>query len=184
MSMIKTIRMWAGAAGRTWLPAAATVWCLLGTSGVSLFAQSSVFLVRHAERADTANGAAPAMGADPDLSEAGRARADSLAAALRNAGITAIFATEYKRTQQTAAPLAKRLGIPVTTIPSKDSVALAGRINAASGVVLVVGHSNTIPEVIKLLGVDTPITIDDAEYDNLFVLVRGGNPTLIRLHLR
>ena len=67
-------------------------------------AQATVFVVRHAERAD--DGAAK-LEDDPDLSAAGRARAEALAAALEDAGITAIFATQYKRTHQTAAPLAK-----------------------------------------------------------------------------
>ena len=73
-------------------------------------AQHTVFLVRHAERADTTPGAARRWPTDPDLSDAGRARAESLAAALKDAKITAIYTTEFKRTQQTAAPLAKALG--------------------------------------------------------------------------
>jgi len=157
---------------------------LLLLSGVSLAAQAPIFLVRHAERADTSSGTPPPAGADPDLSDAGRARAESLAAALKDTGITTIFATEYKRTQQTAAPLAKLLGIRVTTVSSKESAALADRIKAASDPVLIVGHSNTLPEILKLLGIDTPVKIDDAEYDNLFVMSRGDKPSLIRLHFR
>jgi broad specificity phosphatase PhoE len=147
-------------------------------------AAQSVFIVRHAERADTAGGGPATMGADPDLSAAGRARAESLAAALKDAGITAIFTTEYKRTQQTAAPLAKALEIEATIVPSKDAAGLAGKVSAASGNVLVVGHSNTVPDLIKALGVGTPVTIDDAEYDNLYIVTRGQKPTLIRLHYR
>jgi hypothetical protein len=49
--------------------------------------------------------------------------------------------------------------------------------------VLVVGHSNTLPEVLKKLGVKDDIKIEDSEYDNLFIVVRpeSGEPTLIRL---
>ena len=79
-------------------------------------AQHTIFLVRHAERADTTPGTSPTMAADPDLSEAGRARAESLATALKDAKITAIYATKYKRTQQTAAPLAKALGLTVNIV--------------------------------------------------------------------
>ena len=79
-------------------------------------AQSTVFVVRHAERADAGSAGAGMMANDPDLAEAGRARAESLATALKDAGITAIYATQFKRTQQTAAPLAKALGVPVTTV--------------------------------------------------------------------
>jgi phosphohistidine phosphatase SixA len=147
-------------------------------------AQPAVFLVRHAERADTAPGAAPAMGADPDLSEAGKTRAESLATMLKDAKITAIFATEFKRTQQTAAPLAKALGLTVTTVPSKNTAELVKQLKAAKGNVLVVGHSNSVPDVIKGLGVSTPVTIGDDDFDNLFIVNRTATPSLIRLHYR
>jgi broad specificity phosphatase PhoE len=147
-------------------------------------AQSTIFVVRHAERADTAGGAAPTMAADPDLSPAGRIRAESLAAALEDAGITGIFVTEYQRTRQTAAPLAKALGITVTVVPSKDASGLAQKVQAASGNVLVVGHSNTVPDLIVALGIQALVKIDDAEYDHLFVVVKGEKPVLVRLHYR
>lgn len=146
-------------------------------------AQAPVFVVRHAERAD-AGRAGGTMGNDPDLSNAGHARAQSLAAALKDAGVTAIFATEFKRTQQTAAPLATALGIPVTTVPAKDTAALIRKIKAATGAVLVVGHSDSVPEIIEKLGVATAVTVGDADFDNLFVVTRGRTPSVIRLHYR
>jgi len=147
-------------------------------------AQQTVFVVRHAERADTAAGAAPTMAADPELSDAGRARADSLAAALEDAEVVAIFATEFKRTQATAAPLAKALGLQVTTISSKEPAKLIQAVKSAGGNVLVVGHSNTVPAIVKDLGVAAPITVGDAEYDNLFVVTIGAAPSVLRLHYR
>jgi phosphohistidine phosphatase SixA len=147
-------------------------------------AQQTVFVVRHAERADTAAGAAPAMAADPELSDAGRARAESLAAALKDAKVVAIFATEFKRTQATAAPLAKALGLQVTTISSKEPAKLIEAVKTAGGSVLVVGHSNTVPAIVKDLGVAAPITVGDAEYDNLFVVTIGTTPSVLRLHYR
>jgi broad specificity phosphatase PhoE len=148
-------------------------------------AQSTVFLVRHAERAD---GGKPAdggmMAADPDLSAAGRARAASLATVLKDAKISAIFTTELKRTSQTAEPLAKALGLPIVQVPGKDAAGLAKKLAAASGNVLVVGHSNTVPEVLKLLGVKETVTIGDEEFDNLFVVTAGTAPTLVRLRYR
>ena len=74
-------------------------------------AQSQVFIVRHAEKAPIPAGAAPMMAEDPDLSTAGQERAASLGVALKDAAITAIYATQYKRTQQTAAPLAPQRGM-------------------------------------------------------------------------
>ncbi len=147
-------------------------------------AQPTVFLVRHAERADTAPGATPTMGADPDLSEAGRARAESLATLLKDAGITAIFVTEFKRTQQTAAPLANALGLTVKIVTSKDTAALVKQVKSSKGNVLVVGHSNSVPDVITGLGVKTPVTIGDNDFDNLFLVNRGTRPSLLRLHYK
>ena len=147
-------------------------------------AQQTVFVVRHAEPADTAAGAAPTMAVDPELSDAGRARAESLAAALKDARVVAIFATEFKRTQATAAPLAKALGLQVTTISSKEPAKLIEAVKTAGGSVLVVGHSNTVPAIVKDLGVAAPITVGDAEYDNLFVVTIGATPSVLRLHYR
>ena len=154
----------------------------------SAVAQPAVFLVRHAERADTASGAVPAMAgapaADPDLSEAGRARAASLAVALKDANITAIYVTEFKRTQQTAAPLAQALGLAVIIVPASGVAPLVEKLNALPGNALVVGHSNTVPEVAKALGVKTAVQIPDTEFSDLFVVVRGREPVLLQLHYR
>jgi broad specificity phosphatase PhoE len=153
---------------------------ILLLSGAPAAAQSTVFMIRHAERAD----AGGTMADDPDLSEAGRARAESLAAWLKDAKITAIFTSEYQRTRQTAAPLAKTLGIDIIQVPSTDTAGLAKRVRSHTGNVLVVGHSNTIPELGKLLGVKEAITIGDQDFDNLFVVFRTAAPKLVRLHYR
>ena len=154
------------------------VFCFLLASALlsTATAQSTIFVVRHAEKADATK--------DPDLSEAGRARAEALAKALRDANITAIYATEFKRTQQTAAPLAKALGITVTVLPAQDSTALIAKLRALKGHALVVGHGDTIPNLIKALGVSEPINIAENDYDNLFVLVLHEKPQAIRLHYR
>ncbi|HSV62599.1 MAG TPA: phosphoglycerate mutase family protein [Chthoniobacterales bacterium] len=140
-------------------------------------AQSTIFIVRHAEKAQNS-------GDDPDLSEAGRARAESLANLLKDASISAIYTSELKRTQQTAAPIAKILHLEPTVIAAKDRAALLAKLKDSSGNVLVVGHSNTIPDLIEALGVATPISIADNDYDNLFVVVLEEKPRLIRLHFR
>ena len=139
-------------------------------------AQSTIFIVRHAEKADATK--------DPDLSEAGRARAEALAKMLQDANITAIYATEFKRTQQTAAPLAKALGITVTTLPAENSAALIAKLRSSNGNALVVGHGNTIADLIKAFGISEPINIAENDYDNLFVVVLVEKPQLIRLHYR
>ncbi len=145
---------------------------------------TAIFIVRHAERMDAATGPQMKMASDPDLSEAGRLRAESLGYALKDSAITAIYVTEYKRTQQTAAPLAKAIGISATIVPAKETGALIAKLQSANGNVLVIGHSNTLPEIIKALGITSPVTLADSEYDNLFVVMPGSPARLIRLHYR
>jgi phosphohistidine phosphatase SixA len=146
-------------------------------------AQQTIFLVRHAERADSGAGVAPMMDTDPELSEKGRARAEALASILEDAGITAIYTTQYKRTLQTAEPLAKALGLKPIVVDAKDTASLVAKLQAG-GSALVVGHSNTVGGVIKQLGIAEPVTIGDQDYDHLFVVVRAEKPVLVRLHMR
>ena len=151
--------------------------CLLvGLAFSSSLGQSTVFIVRHAEKADDSK--------DPELSEAGRARAGALANMLRDSKISVIYATEFKRTQQTAAPLARALGLTVTTLPAENQAALIAKLRASTATSLVVGHGNTIPDIIKALGITEPVNIPESDYDNLFVVVLGEKPYLIRLHYR
>ena len=149
---------------------------LVGLAVSSSFSQSTVFIVRHAEKANDSK--------DAELSETGRARAETLANMLRDSKISAIYTTEFKRTQQTAAPLAKALGLTVTTLPAENQAALVAKLRASTGNSLVVGHGNTIPDIIKALGITEPVNIPDGDYDNLFVVVLGEKPYLIRLHYR
>ena len=164
---------------RTVILAAAFVFAVTAAASAQ-----SVFVVRHAERADAASGGSPMMASDPDLSDIGLARAQALAAVLKDAGITAIYTTEYKRTRQTAEPLAKALGLEVAVVPARDISGLIDRVKSAAGNVLVVGHSNTVGDVIAKLGVTEPVKLTDHDYDNLFVVAKGEKPTLIRLHFR
>lgn len=141
-----------------------------------------VILVRHAERADAGAPAGAAMTGtpDPELSEAGKARAQALARMLKDAGITAIYTTEFRRTIDTALPLSDALGLVSTTVSSRDQAGLVEKIKAhAGGAVLVVGHSNTVPAIIKALG-GPDLTIGDNEYDSLFFVGPGGVTTRIR----
>ena len=85
---------------------------LLGLLASVAAARPAIFIVRHAEKVAS-------TGRDPDLSDAGRARAESLAKMLKDAGITSIYVTDLKRTQQTAEPLAKTLAIRPTILPPK-----------------------------------------------------------------
>ncbi len=145
---------------------------LLVGAPVDAEAQRLVLLVRHAERADGGVPSPKMQGpADPDLSAEGRARADRLAALLGEARITRIFVTEFRRTAQTAEPLAKRLSLSSERIPSADVKSLTVRLAAApDDIVLIVGHSNTLPQIVTALG-GPPLKIAESDYGNLFLLV-------------
>ena len=150
---------------------------------VAAYAQQTVIFVRHAERAD--GGAAMSTGgtpADPLLSAAGEARAAKLATMLADAGVKAIYATEFRRTQDTGKPLAAKLGLTVQAIAGKDMAGLVSKVKAhnATDVVLVIGHSNTVPDAIKALG-GPVVTMRDDEYDAMYILTPAtGTITLIR----
>lgn len=143
---------------------------------------SLVLLVRHAERA-----AAPA--ADPVLTDAGSQRALALKKALAAAGVSVIVTTQFQRTQLTAKPLGDSLGLTPIIVRAGnplqahlDSVAAAVRRQPAGSVVLVVGHSNTIPGIVAALGGPKMPDLCDTEYSRLFALWFGGQgaPKLVR----
>jgi broad specificity phosphatase PhoE len=140
-------------------------------------AQEVIYVVRHAERVDDEK-------LSP-LSPEGHARAARLAGMLRDAGITHVFVSEYERTAQTAAPLAERLGLTPAVVRADDMGALLERLRASGpkARVVVAGHSDTVPALLKALGCAQPVTIAKAEYDNLFLVIPGdkASPLLLRL---
>ena len=138
-------------------------------------AEPFVVIVRHAEKA--ANDPK-----DPDLSPTGHARAETLARILKDSGITAIFTTEFKRTQQTAMPTSTSTGVAPTIVPAKDIAGLVAKLRALKGNALVVAHGNTIPALVKALGIASPIQIPDEDYKEVFVVNLGERPQLFRLH--
>jgi len=139
-------------------------------------AQSAIILVRHAERLDEST--------DSPLSTAGEQRAQLLARMLDSAGVSAIYTTHFQRTFKTAEPLAKRLGLTITQ-DDPPAAELLRRIRAShpTGTVLIVGHSNTVPELLTALGYKTPVQIAASEYDNLFIVSprQDSPPVVLRL---
>ncbi len=135
----------------------------------------TAYLVRHAEKAE---------GKDPALTEAGQERAEVLSERLNAAGITAIYSTDYRRTQQTAAPLAKRLEIPIQSYNPRDLQGLVDRLRQSSGTVLIVGHSNTTPELVALLGGDPGAGMTEKTYDRLYMLLGAGSVNVTTLNLQ
>ncbi len=158
-----------------WMAAASMGAALVFTS-ITAAAQPTVVVVRHGEKADGSK--------DPVLSPAGAERAERLAGMLAASRVRAIYTTQYQRTQLLAQPLAKRAGLMPIVVPAADEAALLKRVqsHAAGEVVLVVGHSNTVPSIIKALGVREEVTVGEDEYDNLFVVTpQAGQVHLLRL---
>ena len=143
---------------------------LLVVTGIN--AAQFVFIVRHAEKASTSD-------KDPDLSLQGQKHADSL---VQDSQITSVVVTEFKRTQETAAPTAKAAHVSPTMIPASDVGALVEKLRALNGNALVVGHGNTIPDLLKALGIATPVSIPEDDYSEIFVVLLGDPPQLLRLH--
>ncbi len=166
---------------------------LSGPNALSAQEETVVFLVRHAERADDAPknpGAENPTGAmtsrmmaeDPPLSEAGRDRANLLAAVLRDAGLTHVHSTDYLRTRETARPTAEALGLELSIYDASDLAAFAEELLSTPGNHLVVGHSNTTPQLVGALGGAPGPAIESLEYDRLYmVIVRGESTRTILL---
>jgi broad specificity phosphatase PhoE len=140
-------------------------------------AQQAIFLVRHAEQSVETD--------DPELTEAGKKRAQALASVLKDAGINVIYTTDRRRTIQTAEPLEKSLNIESKRLPLRDVDGLVARLREQGDHdrILVVNHALVLPRLLKALGYPVEITIPLREYDNLFVLVpkSAGSPTVLRL---
>lgn len=134
------------------------------------------WLARHTEKANDDL-------KDPNLTEKGRAQAELLKARLLNEGIQAIYATHYKRTQQTAAPLAKALNIEVQAYDPQKLAELAEKLKQQGQTALVIGHSNTTPEMAWLLSDEFQTDIDEEEFNRiLFKVQPGSKPKASTLH--
>ncbi len=132
-----------------------------------------VLLVRHAEKA-----AEPEN--DPELSVTGQVRALHLAQLLENKNIGAIFVTSYRRTQETADPLASKLGLTPNVSNDPNAIAEAIISEHEGETVLVVGHTDTIPQTIRQLGGNiTPIA--DSEFDNMFIVTIPANDSATKV---
>lgn len=145
---------------------------------------TTVYLVRHAEKSTRVP-----TDPDPDITNAGKQRAAALATRLGASGVTAIIATQYKRTQETAEPIATALGISPEIIVAgtkdhADSVA-AAVLRHRGGKILVIGHTNTIAPIIAALGGPRLPNLCDSQYSELFVMyipASGKKIELTRQH--
>ena len=146
----------------------------------SLSAQSGdvvVFLVRHGEVESDGT-------SDPSLSEAGQERALLLARMLGDVGITHMHSPELTRTRQTGGPLAEATGLAIAPYDYRDLPGFAEELRGTPGRHLVLGHSNTTPEVVAALGGDPGTPIDESEFDRLYVVTLAADGTVTTVLLR
>jgi phosphohistidine phosphatase SixA len=136
-----------------------------------------VFLVRHAEEADADTD-------DPPLSPEGAARAANLAQLLRDARISHLHSTRTLRTLETARPVGEVAGIDVEVYDARNLEALTSTIRSAPGRHLVVGHSNTTPTAVRLLGGEPGGPIEEWEHDRLYILTLHADGSVTTVLLR
>ena len=145
-------------------------WMMLAAVALSACANMpddahTLWLVRHAEKV---------AGDDPALTEAGQARAVALADRLGAEGVERVLSTDTRRTRDTAAPLAERAGLVVELYDARDLAGLAERLGRSGVDTVVVGHSNTTPQLAEALGCGPQAPIVEAgEYDRLYVIHVG-----------
>lgn len=135
----------------------------------TMAAPSAIYLVRHGEKASNTE-------KDPVLSPQGQLRAHNIAALLGRTGIKTVFATPTIRARTTAAPLAEKLGLPVQEYAPRTPQQLVDKVKTLDGAVLVVGHSNTLPELVQLFGGEPGGEIDEErEFDRVYQLIPGAD---------
>lgn len=122
----------------------------------------------------------PAGARDPDLNEQGQRRAEALSRWFRGKRLRAIYVTDYRRTRQTVAPLAARLKLTPKPYDPRYTPALIERVRSEKGPVLVVGHSNTVPDIVEGLGGTRPAPLAHPDFGDLWT-VRDGKTERTRL---
>jgi len=147
------------------------IFCLAAcTTGSGSKDTYTLYLVRHAEK--QADGSR-----DPDLTEAGKQRSENLASWFEDKRIQDVWSSDYKRTRNTARPTLSRLGLELTLYDPSDLTALSETLLGNQRAALVVGHSNTTPELASLLCDCDIDDMDDSEYDRLIVVsIVNGKP--------
>jgi len=134
---------------------------------------TSYYIVRHAEKETTMTNTA--MTSDVPLSAAGKQRAEALKELLQNENIKHVFSTNYIRTKSTAQPLVDAIQIPIETYDPKDPQ-FVSKLKGLNGNSLIVGHSNTVDDVVNELTGKKEIQGDlpDSAYGDLFVVKKKG----------
>lgn len=152
------------------------VFALLALAGCATApepAQQATYVMRHLNT--------PAGERDPDLTDEGQRAATALASWFRNARPAAIFVSHFKRSGQTAAPLAALLGLTPIVYDPADTPGLIARVRATRGPVLIVGHSNTVPDIIEQLGGTRPAALVHEDFGDIWRVAPDGATARLRI---
>lgn len=122
------------------------------------------YVMRHLEKGE---------GPDPALSAQGKTNAQRMATRFE-APPRAIYVSTTRRARETAAPLAARLALTPVEYDPADSAALVARVLAGPRPALIVGHSNTVPEIVERLGGTRPAPLAESDFGDIWYV--GGNP--------
>lgn len=140
--------------------------------------QEVVYIIRHAEKA---------AGEDPTLTPSGRRRAAGWAEMLSQAGLDLVLTSDAARTRETGGVIADALGLPHDSLPAEDIAGLVDTLqfDHEGDVVLIVGHTETIPGILEYLGATESVELARDDYASLFVLLDAGGsaPRMIRLRM-
>lgn len=146
-------------------------------SNANAKAMATYYLVRHAEKQSDGT-------KNPHLTEQGQQRADYLAQQLSLTNISKIYSTDYHRTQETAKPLSDLLDIKVESYNPSKLEEFAEALKAQTGRMLIVGHSNTTPNLAAFLSGEDVEAIDESQYENLYqVVLIDGKASLNRFRI-
>jgi broad specificity phosphatase PhoE len=166
---------------RYWLPVAVIAVLSIIIVGYSYWLKQMtvVLIIRHAEKAST-------LANNPPLSVTGQARAQTLVHVAGEAGVEAIYATQFLRTQQTVQPLASHLGISIKQADAADVDGLINQLwrDHPGRVVLIAGHDSTVPLIIEKLGGGTIAPIAGDKFDNLFIVAIPWIGRVKTVHLK
>ena len=119
------------------------------------------YVMRHLQKA---------QGQDPALSEEGQRNAERLVRWLGKERVSAIYVSPTRRARETAGPLAAQLGLTPKVYNPADTPGLVGQVLAETGTVLVVGHSNTVPDIVAGLGGTRPEPLSEADFGDIWVI--------------
>ena len=138
--------------------------CLLLMSNLGFAESQTWYFVRHFEKQ---------LGDNPSLTEIGKLRANALAAFFSDKSLTQVYSTDYRRTQQTAGPVAAFKKLPIESYDPRNLVEFASKLKQLDHV-LVVGHSNTTPQILSLMGGET-IHMEESDYGVVYMLQKNDD---------